>query len=140
MCIKIGNFLFYLCVSDREDLTRQIKDTGDKQLQNNLTKQLNSVVARMEAKGEQIVTLKRCQDMVTDLPITVAFSPFYAACSILARFCRIKFWMDDKQLMIYCHVMIFFRFKTICRMQLKDGDCASNTTENFSIFSPVWMR
>ena len=65
MCIIIGHFFFNLFVSDREDLTRQIKDTSDKQLQNDLTKQLNSIVARMEAKGEQVVKLKRCQEAVT---------------------------------------------------------------------------
>jgi len=65
LCMKISYFLFNSFVSDREDLTRQIKVVGDKQLQNSLTKQLNSVVAHMEAKGEQIVKLKRCQDVVT---------------------------------------------------------------------------
>ena len=53
------------CASEREDLTRQIKDATDRQLQNDLTKALNSIVARMEVKGEQIVKLKRCQELVT---------------------------------------------------------------------------
>jgi len=51
--------------SEREDLTQQIRDAANQQLQNDLTKTLNSVVARMELKGEQIVKLKRCQDLVT---------------------------------------------------------------------------
>ena len=51
--------------SEREDLTQQIRDAASQQLQNDLTKTLNSVVARMELKGEQIVKLKRCQDLVT---------------------------------------------------------------------------
>jgi len=65
-CVKIVScFLLNLCASEREDLTRQIKDSADPQLQNDLTKLFNSIVARMEVKGEQIVKLKRCQDMVT---------------------------------------------------------------------------
>jgi len=51
--------------SERQDLTQQIRDASDQQLRNDLTKTLNSVVARMELKGEQIVKLKRCQDLVT---------------------------------------------------------------------------
>jgi len=62
---KCTLFLFNLCISDREDLTRQIRDSDDQQLQSDLTKILNNIVARMEAKGEQIVKLKRCQDLVT---------------------------------------------------------------------------
>jgi len=58
-------FLSDLCASDREDLTRQIRDSNDQQHRSDLTKLLNSVVARMEVKGEQIVKLKRCQDTVT---------------------------------------------------------------------------
>jgi len=59
--------LLNVCDSEHEDLTRQIKDSRDKQLQNELTKALNNVVARMEVKGEQIVKLKRCQELVTCL-------------------------------------------------------------------------
>jgi len=65
--------LFNLCASDREDLTRQIRDSNDQQCQNDLTKLLNSVVARMEVKGEQIVKLKRCQDMVTTYCLLLSF-------------------------------------------------------------------
>lgn len=55
---------------DREALTRQMKGAADKQLQNDLTKQLNGVVAHMEAKGEQIVKLKRCQDVLLRKVVT----------------------------------------------------------------------
>ena len=72
-CINISScFLLNVCDSEHEDLTRQIKDSRDKQLQNELTKALNSVVARMEVKGEQIVKLKRCQELVT---ACLSFSP-----------------------------------------------------------------
>jgi len=76
--------VFNYCVSDREDLTRQINGMGDKQLQNNLTKQLNTVVAHLEAKGEQIVKLKRCQDVVTHY-FLLLHSCHFGACNILTR-------------------------------------------------------
>ena len=58
-------FLVDLCVSEREDVVHQIKGSNDQQLQKDLTKLLNGLIARMEVKGEQIVKLKRCQDLVT---------------------------------------------------------------------------
>ena len=60
-----SRFLFNLCASEREDLTLQIRDSNDQQLQNDLTKLRSSIITRMEAKGEQIVKLKHCQDLVT---------------------------------------------------------------------------
>ena len=54
-----------LCASEREDVVQQIKGSNDQQLQKDLTKLLNGLIARMEVKGEQIVKLKRCQDLVT---------------------------------------------------------------------------
>jgi len=63
---------FNLCASEHEDVTRQMRDSSDQQLCNDLTKQLNGIVAKMEAKGEQIVKLKHCQDVVC---ICAFFSP-----------------------------------------------------------------
>jgi len=60
-----GCFLLNVCASEREDLSQQIKDSSDQQSRNDLTKVLNTVVARMEVKGEQIVKLKHCQNTVT---------------------------------------------------------------------------
>lgn len=46
---------------EHEDLTRQIREAGDQHLRYDLERELDGLVSHMEAKGEQIVKLKRLQ-------------------------------------------------------------------------------
>lgn len=52
--------------SEHEELTRQIKEANDQRLRDDLERELDELVARMDAKSSQITKLKRFHDKVCD--------------------------------------------------------------------------
>ena len=51
--------------SEHQELSRQIQQCTEPRLREDLERELDSVVSRMEAKGEQIGRLRRHQEMVS---------------------------------------------------------------------------
>ena len=56
--------LILLLVSEYEELQRQISDASSQRIQDDLERELDRLVKRMEAKGEQIKKLSRYQTAV----------------------------------------------------------------------------
>lgn len=50
--------------SEHEELTRQIKEANDQRLHDDLERELDELVARMDAKSNQISKLRRFHDKV----------------------------------------------------------------------------
>ena len=57
------NLHYFIC-SEHQELTRQIHEAKDPNLQDDLERELDHLVARMEVKGDQIAKLNRHQEMV----------------------------------------------------------------------------
>jgi centrosomal protein CEP57 len=51
--------------SEHEELTRQIKEASDRRLRDDLERELDDLVSRMEAKSNQITKLRRFHDKVS---------------------------------------------------------------------------
>ena len=51
--------------SEHKELSRQIQQCVDYRLRDDLERDLDDLVARMEAKGEQIARLRKLQEMVS---------------------------------------------------------------------------
>lgn len=57
--------LCFPCLSEHKELLKQIQDTEDERLREDLERELDQLVARMETKGEQIARLKQHHDRLT---------------------------------------------------------------------------
>ena len=60
-----AGFIFF---SEHQELSKQIHDTVDSGVRDDLERELDVLVARMEAKGDQIAKLRRHKEMVGWLP------------------------------------------------------------------------
>lgn len=79
--------VFFRHCSEHQELSRQLQEAIDPGLTEDLERELDHVVARMEAKGEQIARLRRHQEKVRTSFCLVSRSVITLSGNVLSAVC-----------------------------------------------------